>query len=257
MSARKPGLLVSVICSLLLFAPGVSAQISPVVPGTITVNGEGSASAPAESASVVITIGADSNIYYEDSMNIEEVANEPTSIETVDVSKVVDAIVEFGIPVNDVSVVETPFMGEWGAGMGLQPATIVVTVVDPVVDELSGLLEVVRTASHEEGLFVNQFGVMYSVADCRAVRQEARVNAFAESQFAAEDQAAAMNTTLGNPVASRDTFPMNMGYFMPNNCNSSTAATPYSLTYMVGQFDPTLPAEVRVFVAVEVTYEIP
>lgn len=260
MFRRKPTLLLSLFSLLLILAPTVSAQISPVVPGTITVLGEGSASAPAEEANILITIGADSYIYYDDMMMLETQPTEGTPAPVagaVDVAAIVDAIVAHGVPVNDVNIIETAFMGEWGSGMDLTPTSIHVKIMQPTVEEISELLEVVRTAAHDEGLFVNQFGVMYAVEDCRAIRQEARADAVANARAEAEDQAAALNTGLGGVVASRDTYPMNTGYYQSNSCMLTADAIPYSMIYMAGQFDPSIPAEVTVFVAVEVSFEIP
>lgn len=254
MSKRVPGILISVLSLLLMLAPAVSAQMSTLVPGAITVLGEGSASAPAETATVVISIGADGNVYY-DPMTIEPEGTATSA--DVDVSAIIDAIIALGVPVNDVELVETPFMGEWGSGMGPQPVTIIVTIVQPTVDDLSELLRVVRTTAHAEGLFVNQFGVMYLVADCRSLRQEARADAVANARAEAEDQAAALETTIGDVVASGDTMPMSMGPFQANSCNSVVSAQPFNAIYMAGQFDPGLPAEVIVSVAIEVSFEIP
>lgn len=254
MSKRLPGILISVLSLLLMLAPAVSAQTSTLVPRAITVLGEGSASAPAETATVVISIGADGNVYY-DPMTIEPEGT--AAPEEVDVSAVIDAIIAHGVPVNDVELVETPFMGEWGSGMGPQPVTIFVTVIQPTVDDLSELLNVVRTTAHTEGLFVNQFGVMYRVSDCRSLRQEARADAVTNAREEAEDQAAALETTIGDVVASGDTMPMSMGPFQANSCNSVASAQPYNAIYMAGQFDPSQPAEVQVSVAVEVSFQIP
>lgn len=257
MIRRATGFFISVICTLLMLAPAASAQISAITPGTITVTGEASASVPAEQAQVVITIGADTAIYYEDPMTMQDGSIETLESGSVDVSNIIDAIIEFGIPVNDVTPIESPFMGEWGSDMGSQPASILVTVSQPTVEQLSELLALVRTTAHADGYFVNQFGVLYTVKDCRAVRQEARANAFANARQEAEDQAAVMNTTIGEVIASRDTLPMSGGYFQTNSCNTAIAAVPYSMIYMAGQFDPGLPAEVTVWVSLEVSFEIP
>lgn len=257
MTRNRTGMLASILMALLLLAPTASAQTPPLTPGTITVLGEGTASAPAEEASVVITIGADSNIYYEDPMTMQDSPSQPTATTAVNVDNVVDAIVNFGISVNDVTLIEAPFMGEWGSGMGEEPATILVTVMQPTVEQLSELLEVVRSAAHDDGLFVNQYGVLYSVADCRSLRQEARAEAFDNARAEAEDQAAVMNTTLGDAVASRDTYPINVSYFQTNSCNTSTTAAPQSMMYTVAQFDPSMPAEVTVWVAIDVSFDIP
>lgn len=253
----KTGVLVSILALLTLLVPSASAQITPITPGTITVFGEGSVSVPAEEAMIVITIGADANIYYEDPATMQDDPIEPATSTPVDAGNVIDAIVAFGIPETDVTSVDAPFMGEWGSGMGPEPSTILVTMAQPTVEGLSELLDIVQTTAHADGLYVNQFGVLYSVSDCRPLRQAARTAAFENARMEAEDQAAAMNTPLGDVVASRDTLPMNSGYYHASSCNSSTTAIPYSIMYMASQFDPGLPAEVTVWVAVEVSFEIP
>lgn len=249
MITRKPAQLIAVFSLLLMLTPGASAQTSAIVPGAITVVGEGMASAPAETANIAITIGADSNVYIEP-MTIQP--GHSIVPDTIDVTSIVDAIIAYGVPVNDVTVPEPVFGGEWGSGMTAQPMTILITIMNPSVEGLTELLDVVRTAAHAEGLFVNQFGVMYGVADCRSLRQQARVDAVAHARSEAEDQAAALNTSLGNVTASRDTFPMTMAYSATNACTSAG-----DLKYTAGQFDPSLPAEVTVSLAVEMSFEIP
>lgn len=257
MFRHTSGIFITVLGFLMMLAPATSAQIAPmaaVTPGTITVLGEGSASVPADTANVVISVGGDSNIYV-DPMTIEP--DNAATPQAVDATAVVDAIVAFGIPAENVEIVEAPFSGEWGSGMPANPVNILVTVPAPTVDGLSDLLEAVRSAAHDEGLFVHQFGVMYSVEDCRVLRQQARADAFEHARGEAEDQAAAMNMTLGEAVASRDTMSMNTGYYQANSCNVSPTATPYPMIYQAGGFDPGLPAEVTVFVAVEVSFDLP
>lgn len=254
MFTRKLGKLVVIVSLFLLFSPAASAQITSIMPGAITVVGEGYASAPAETADIAITIGSDSMEYVEP-MTIEPATSSIPA--AVNVDAVMEAIIVYGIPVNDVEVIEPAFMGEWGAGMSAQPTTILVMMTNPTVDTISELLEVVSTSAHAEGLYINQFGVVYGVEDCRSLRQQARVNAVAHARSEAEDQAAALNTTLGDPIATRDTYPMNPVYYAVNTCTTMPEAEPQSMVYMAGQFDPNLPAEVMVTVAVEVSFEIP
>lgn len=249
MNARARLLFAPLLCLLLLCAPTVSAQVSGIVPEAITVLGEGSASAPADFADIVITLGPDPN------MIVEPLAIENSSVSVppaVDVSAVVDAIIAQGAPVNDVRTVDPVFSGEWGPGMTAQPVTILVHVLSPSVNGISELLDVVKTTAHADGLFVNQFGVVYGVNDCRSLRQQARVDAVNQARSEAEDQAAAMETTVGSIVASRDTYPMNMVYSTANNCTSNM-----DLKYAGTLFDPAAPAEVQVIIAVEVSFEIP
>lgn len=256
MTRRFSGFLLASISALLIFAPTGAAQtMGSSVPGAITVTGEGSASAPAEEAMVMITIGTDGSAFYDPATGMPiEVAEQ----QLINATPIVDAMVAFGMPVKDISVEESPFTGDWGSGMPPLPVMIMATIPNPTVEGLSGLLEAVRSAAKSEGVFVNQFSVMYTVADCRTLEQQARVNAVADAALQADDQAAALNTTVGEVVASRDVLPMNMVPYQPNGCSSAApAAKPYSSMYMASPFDPRMPAEVTVNVAVEVSYALP
>lgn len=259
MFRKTSTLLLSVISLLLLLAPSAMAQTSMVTPGTLTVTGEGIASAPADTASVIIMIGPDTNMYVDPvaQTSNSDITPMPISLTAVDTTAVVDAIVASGIPAENVETLDPIFQGEWGSGMQAQPATIIVTIDQPSVEQLSALLYLTRTTAADEGLFVNQFSVLYTVDDCRVLNQAARVDAVANARINAEDQAAAMDTTLGDAVASRDTTPMSMGFYEQNGCNSVAGNPSYAIKMGAPQFDPTRPAEVTVYVAVEITFEIP
>lgn len=256
MKTRKPVLIVALLGLLLTLAPAISAAQTPVSApvGTITVTGEGTASVPAEQALVVITLGVDGGKYYDPMTGMPNADATATAIDSL---AVVDAMVAYGIPADAIEVSQTPFTGEWGPMPMPQPLLILVTVQNPTVDGLTGLLDVVRQAASADGVFVNQFGVMYMVADCRPLRQEARQSAVADARTEAEDQAAAMDTTVGDVVASRDVVPIMMGAYQPNSCNSTIGMKHSDAMYMGAGFDPRLPAEVSVTIAVEVSFDIP
>lgn len=254
MRLSRFGVVLSIMCLVMLFAPSASAQITATVPGAITVVGEGTATAPAETASVVIVIGGDSNVY------IDPMTIGPDSVPTpsvVDASPVIDALVASGIPAGDIQTVDGMFQGEWGSGMPATPVTILVTVSQPTVEGLTAMLDLVRATASENTLFVNQFSAMYSIADCRPLRQQARANAVANAREQAEDQAVALETTVGDVVASRDTLPMTMGFAQMNGCTTAPLAMPYAMKYAAAPFDPGQPAEVTIAVAVEVSFQLP
>lgn len=256
MKTRRPVLIVALLSLILTLMPAISAAQTPVsaATGTITVTGEGTASVPAEQALVVITLGSDGSIMYDPATGMPNPDATPTAINH---TSVIDAMVAHGIPADAIEVSQTPFMGDWGPAPMPQPVMLVVTIPDPTVEGLSDLLAVVREAASAEGIFVNQFGVMYSVADCRPVRQQARMSAMDDARMEAEDQAAAMNASVGDAVSSKDTMPVNMGAYQPNSCNASFSMKAVDTMYMAAGFDPRLPAEVTVTLAVEVTFQIP
>ncbi len=251
---RISGFLFAFLAIVMMVAPAAAQQSGGTIAGAITVSGEASASAPAEEALVVISLGTDGSMFYDPMTGMP---NPDATAAAVDSQPVVDAMVAYGIPADAIEISQTPFTGEWGPAPMPQPVLILATIQNPTVDGLAGLLSVVREAASAEGVFVNQFGVMYSVADCRPLRQEARANAVADARVEAEDQAAALNTTVGAVVASKDVMPMMMGAYQPNSCNTTVTVKPYDAMYMTAGFDPRLPAEVTVTVAVEVSYALP
>lgn len=255
MKHTRPSLIIAILSLLLLLAPGISAQtMGSAIPGAITVSGEGSASAPAEEAMVVITLGTDGSMFYDP---VTGMPKDDVDAMEIDATPIVDAMVAHGIPADAIEIADTPFTGEWGSGNMPMPVMILVTIPQPTVEELASLLEVVREAATAEGVFLNQFGVMYSVADCRPLRQEARANAVADARMEADDQAAVLDTTVGAVVASKDVMPISMGAFQPNSCSTGYPMKPYDSMYMTAGFDPRLPAEVSVTVALEVSYQLP
>lgn len=255
MKSRNPALILSLLSMFLLLSPGVSAQsLSQAAPFTITVTGEGTAAVPAEEALVIITLGTDGNAFYDPATGIPI---EATATPELNATPVIDAMVAYGVPVNDIAIEETPFSGEWGSGTMPMPIMIVATIPQPTVENLTGLLAVVREAAASESLYINQFGVMYSIADCRPLRQQARANAVVNARMEADDQAAALDTTIGDVVSSRDSMSTSSGSYLTNSCSTFMPMKPYTPLYMASPFDPRLPAEVSITLAVEVSFEIP
>lgn len=249
----------AVVLSLLTMT-SVSAMQATAVPaaGTITVSATGTATAPAESVMVVITVGPDMAIMPVKPMTAEE--NSSTAVAragSLDPTPVVEALVTAGVPLESIEIVPQPFTGDWGPGIGSMPVSLIFSMQNPDVDQLSNLLAVSRESASANGWFINQFNVMYQVENCASIEREARSNAVANARISAEGQAVAMNTTIGSPVGSRDnaTF-ATMG--LPTTGCGMTAANPQTpRMYLATMFDPSLPAEVSVTVWLEVTFSIP
>lgn len=246
---------VSLIGCMLLLATPTLAQSTDTNSGTITVTASGTASVPAESALIVITLGTDTSIMPIADASVSAVTPVVT-METIDPAPVVDALISQGVPADAIEVVTQPFSGEWGGMVGPLPVSLIVTLDQPDVDFISELLKVTQDAAHAEGWLVNTFGVLYQMNDCRSLNQQARVDAMANAQISAEDQAAAMNTTLGSAVGSRDNTNFGMGY-PTTSCGATPETTGIARIYMANSFDPSAPAEVSVTVWIDVTYSLP
>lgn len=242
---------------LLLTTPIVSAQTTAPESGTITVTTTGTATAPAESALVVITIGPDTS-YLPMPVDDTSTTSEATAIapmtEVIDPTPIIEILVAAGVPAESIEVVEQPFSGEWGAPYGPLPISLIITVDQPDVAHLSDMLRLSRDTARANGWFINQFGVLYQVKDCRPLMQQARANAMTNATAAAEDQALAMGLTLGAPVASRDNSMYGTMGMPMAACADQPIPYQTSRVYLASIFDPTMPTEVTATVTVDVTF---
>ncbi|HWV24904.1 MAG TPA: SIMPL domain-containing protein [Thermomicrobiales bacterium] len=247
--------------ALLLFSgPIASAQSAPPSAG-ITVTGIGSASAPAETAIVVISIGSDPYMYGGEAELVP--IERATPIITVDdvTRPVVDALVSSGVSADDIEVISNPYAG--GIGPYGIPYSVMVqfTVDDPTTDGIKTVLDPAIQAAVSAGLFVNMTSAVYGIADCPPLQQEARVNAVSEAQATAAQQADALGVPLGDVVASRDT-PSALysgpwyGSISLNSCTPGVDDLAAISTWGGPIFDPQQPAEVSVQTAIEITFDI-
>ena len=247
--------LVALVATMLLLATPASAQTPTPSAGTITVTASGTASAPADSALVVITLGTDTSV-----MPVEPydaAATSPTpSTETIDPQPVIDALVAQGVPQEDIAEVVPPFAGEWGGIYGPLPVSITFSLDQPDVEFLRELLQTTLDTAHANGWLVNTFGVLYEVADCAPLYRQARANAVTNAEAAAADQAAALESSLGEPIGSRDNT-MFGGGFPTANCGADPTTLGMAKIYAASAFDPAAPAEVSVTIWLDVTFDLP
>lgn len=256
-------LLALVFSSLLVMSPAASAQsLAGSLPG-ITVTGTGTASAPAEMATVVIMVGSDPYLYSEAGAMGQAGTTPSAPIVTAEeiAAPVVDALVAAGLSSADIEIISNPYMGGYGPYGGPQSVTIRFQLADPTVERITGLLDPAIAAAMGARLFINMTSVVYSVADCAPLQLESREAAIANGRDTAELQAGALGVSIGDVVASRD---LPFGYYASpysgvppvNPCTSGGADPKVISMYGAPAFDPTLPAEVIVTSSVELTFGI-
>lgn len=242
-----------------LMAPVASAQ----VPGTslpgITVQGTGTATAPAEIATVVLVLIDDQVFMPMDGGMMPEPESTPDLSPQERAQPVIDALVNAGVPPADIELLLNPFSTEWGPYGGPISINLRFTIQNPTPDALATLLDPALTAATDAGLHTNMTGVLYGVSDCASLQREAMANAIADGHAAAEEQAALLDVKLGDLTASRvDPYAALMfgGYQQVNACMPIMVAPGLSSIWSVPPFDPAAPAEVTIQANIELTFEM-
>lgn len=242
---------------MLVGAPVASAQAEPAPPAGITVTGIGRATAPAETAIVVISVGSGTYM----AGDIADMAPTPETPARDIAQPVVDALSASESGIGEIEVLRDPYSGEYGSYGEPLSAMIRFEVADPSTSDLQALIDPAVRAAVNAGLYVYMTSVVYSITDCTPLYQEARADAVADARESADLQAAALDVTLGDVVSARDTpAALYSGPWLGptplNSCTHGIGDVKMISTYGGPVFDPQQPAEVSVQMAVEITFEI-
>jgi uncharacterized protein YggE len=249
--------------SIFITTPLVAAQtMSGPLPG-ITVVGLGEASAPAETATIVIMLGAGYD--YKDPAAMEKPGIWPSSGASAEdsVGPVIDALVAAGVPAEEIELVSNPYSGDYGPYGGPTQATLRFTLTDPTTERISEVLDAALAAAMDAGMFVNMTSALYGVADCAQLVREARGAAIEDARGQAGLQAELLDVSLGDVTASRDN-PINaMAYSgvyagspVFNSCTLGGEVDTINALYSAPPFDPSVAPEVSIQATTELTFEI-
>jgi len=243
-------------------APGGlgAPQLTPA--GGITVQGYGSASAPADSAVVEFSFTRPPGYYGEPKPvppmepvpggepGIESPVATPSPVQPITeetLKPVIDALVAAGVARGDIEVVgQYQYYGE----PGYASATLRAKVSD--VASLDNVVEAVRQAAAGlgNGIVLNGTSVSYTVDDCLALEKEAMKAAAADAGERAAAFAEALGVGLGDLVAASHWSWAPYGAA----CGQQYFGVPYPLggmAYAGGQ-----PQEVQVMANISATYAI-
>jgi uncharacterized protein YggE len=228
---------------------GVAYQPAfPLTERSISVNGGGSASAPAETADLSFTIG------------LGEMYGPATpapgtggpNLSEADLQPVVDALVAAGVPADAIEVQLLP-MGYYGpGGTGMVTAHI----TSPTVEQLDELVQVVTEAANATGrLMIYSTGARYGIADCADLQAQALENALGNARERANTIADLLAVEVGEIVYVAD-----YGSGDPSGSNCGYPPGPYEKGYPPYEsgppFDPALPAEVSVWANLNVAFSV-
>ncbi len=221
----------------------------------VNVQGFGSATTPATSASLQLFVVGGDHFYPKPIPYPECPPDEPcpeTSPEPfteVDLAPVIEAIKAEGIPDSDIQVNMNPggYYDPYGPGR----ASITVTISDPQ-DRVQPVTDAARAATASGALFLESVNVLYSVSPelCATLEEDSMLAAVEDASERAQLLTRLLGVGIGNVV-----FASHYSYspFGPSPCDPTTLAYP---EFYGGYYGPTQAAEVTLISNVTVTYAI-
>jgi len=225
---------------------------------SIVVTGAGGASAPAEQAVVQLLIGRPAPF----SQGFAAGSPAPTANEGVgSISPVIEAIRSVGVDDGAIEIVSSPSLISVCTNSAQCSAVLVEVRLDrPNLSGLNAIVNAAGEAAGKQELTVQDVGVGYRIADCRPLRDRARIAAAADARARAEAQASALGVQLGTLVVSSETAPDEPedgnGCTPVQGSNTDAWWTPGSVGLSVPSFDPQGAPEVVVGLQVTLAYAI-
>lgn len=252
---------------------------------SLSVAGSGSANAPAETARIQILVGSagfnvamavaaegmavgSGEIGVEESILVPALDGTPEAgafgpfglppLTEETLVPVVRALVDAGAAVEDVTVNIGPgldgFAGPGGPGTGL----IEVGVAQPQTEQVAALIAAGSQSATDNGLFVQQLGVAYDVADCGPLVLQAQQAAIADGREQAARLADSLGVTLGDLIQAADFSALGQPFIADEEggCPESPDVVfsgPGS-AFDTPAFDPTAPAEARAFAQINLVF---
>jgi uncharacterized protein YggE len=249
----------------LLVAPQSQGQTG------LTVQGYGSATAPADAAKVqfsVSLVSSDGSYPYYPKPAVPEVVpsdsgvspgeaeplvipptpTESSELTEDDLAPLVDAIKAQGVSDADIEVVLYPAGGYYDY-YGSGGARVTVTLDNPA-DRVGPVVNAATQAVNESGtLTLQNTSVLYMVDDCSALLREARRAAVEDGRDSGEGLAEALSVSLGDLLAASEYA---YSPFGPSPCDPTFDTSPYG--YEGTTYDPALLAEVQIVSNVALTF---
>jgi len=194
-----PWVITALVCSVVWSPPLALAQAAQGIPG-ITVFGRGEASAPADTATLLIVVGEPNY----GPPPVPQPGVVPGEREREAVAPVVAALVEAGVPEDEIDVFVGSAISVFGTEFGPATAALRITLDSPTVDRINDLIIAATSGAAEERLVVARVLGVYSVQDCGALERDAREQAVMDAREQADTMAGLLGVLLGPVVSSRD-----------------------------------------------------
>jgi uncharacterized protein YggE len=261
------------VSSMVRGGGGGGLSLAPQLQGQagLTVQGYGSATAPADAAKVqfsVSLISSDGSYPYYPKPAVPEVQPSdsgaspgeaeplvipptPTSLPELtdaDLAPLIDAIKAQGVSDADIEVIIYPTGGYYNY-YGSGGARVTVTLDNPA-DRVGPVVDAGTQAVNESGtLMLQNTSVLYMVDDCSALLREARRAAVEDGRDSGEGLADALDVSLGELLAASEYA---YSPFGPSPCDPAFNTSPYGYEGM--SYDPALLAEVQIVSNVALTF---
>ena len=261
------------VSSMVRGGGGGGLSLAPQLQGQagLTVQGYGSATAPADAAKVQFSVslasfGGPYPYYTEPAVpevkpsdsgaspgEAEPLVIPPTStalpeLTDADLAPLIDAIKAQGVSDADIEVVIYP-TGGYYSPYGSGGARVTVTLDNPA-DRVGPLVDAGTQAVNESGtLSLQNTSVLYMVDDCSVLLREARRAAVEDGRDSGEGLAEALGVSLGDLLAASEYA---YSPFGPSPCDPTFDTSPYGYEGM--SYDPALLAEVQIVSNVALTF---
>jgi uncharacterized protein YggE len=238
------------ILGIALIFPHMATARQGLVTGSITVTGLGQASAPADTATVFITISSEGMM--------GPVPPSGISVED-EVAPIVDALAGAGADERTIAVITGPSVATAMSYYGPAIAVIRFELADPTAAAISGAVDAATTAATDARLYIGGMSVRLESDQCQELERQAREAAVAD----AREQAAAIGEMTGllpgETTSVRDVPPGPESAYIYQN-PLADACSPIGLPtigwemYGPGSYDPTQEPVVTVYAQVEMTF---
>ena len=261
------------VSSMVRGGGGGGLSLAPQLQGQagLTVQGYGSATAPADAAKVqfsVSLISSDGSYPYYPKPAVPEVQPSdsgassgeaeplvipptPTALPELtdaDLAPLIDAIKAQGVSDADIEIVIYP-TGGYYSPYGSGGARVTVTLDNPA-DRVGPVVDAGTQAVNESGtLSLQNTSVLYMVDDCSVLLREARRAAVEDGRDSGEGLAEALGVSLGDLLAASEYA---YSPFGPSPCDPAFNTSPYGYEGM--SYDPALLAEVQIVSNVALTF---
>lgn len=251
------------------------AEIQPSTGGgasvpSLAVVGYGSASAPAEYATIQFLFSNQENFYggpINNSGSGDDSGATPEPVEEQASTPIVDAMVAAGAPEDGVSlVVSQSFTSSRYGPPDALWFRLDIVLPAPELEVVTAIVNAAGRAGAADGFRMVQSGVAYGVADCSPLRSAAWENAVADARARAVTQADLLGVEIGDLLVSNETAVGSAQAVVDASArNGSCAAGDETLANILAQgpsdlsvpaFDPTAPAETSAYAHVTLAFEI-
>jgi hypothetical protein len=234
-----------------MLVPQVAAGQQGLITGSLTVTGFGQASAPADNATVTLTVSSES-------MMMAPIPASGISAED-EVEPIVDALAGAGIDEGTIDVITGPNVTAAASYFGPALAIVRFDIADPSAESIATAVEAASAAATEARLYVGGMSVRFTSDNCAALEREAREAAIADARARADVVGELAGMLPGEAIALRDVPPgpesvQSMYGPIESGCGLIETSTPGWEMYGPSLYDPTQEPIVTAYAQVEMTF---